>query len=164
PATVDFSSTTRFTKSSTVSRSSLAKGECVSVAAASRPALGTGSAGAQRRPPRKVTARSVTITSTSRCSQPPAGGTFRGRSPEGTPPTGGFGSGNGSTPLPDITRSPNVGGGAGLGPGTFRTFTGGAFGTVSSITASSFTITPVFARAGTTTVRTTTSTTYQASS
>jgi hypothetical protein len=143
PSTIAFNTATRFTKSSSTKRSSLAKGDCVTVASTdatvptARSTTGATTNGIPR-PPRKVTARSVTITSTSGCSQ-------------ARPARGGF------------TGTPPGGGPAGQRPGIVRNRFGvGVLGTVTSISGSTFTVASTFAESAMTTVTTTADTTYDA--
>jgi hypothetical protein len=124
----------------------------------------------------------VTITSTSGCEQGigGSGGFTTGRGFPGggsfTPPAGGFGEG-GTRPTPTGTSFPGFGSGS-SGRGGFAGRFGGAFGTIASITGSSFTVKSAFgAIAGatptaatgtttgtTTTVKTTSTTTYDVTS
>ncbi|HVV74989.1 MAG TPA: hypothetical protein VHC43_03060 [Mycobacteriales bacterium] len=163
PSTVAFSSSTRFTKTSAVTRSSLAKGDCVMVATA-EPATRTAT---PSQPPSRVTARSVTVTSSTGCNVGARGQSPPGAQPQGgfarqftgTPPTGGPGFSSGEQqPRPFATGSPGSGGNRrGFVRGRFG---GGVFGTVTSIRASSFVVKPAFGQSGTTTVKTTSKTTY----
>lgn len=186
PSTVAFSSSTRFTKASSAVRSSLAKGDCVTVTSTRAATGGSGTGAAAdgtATPPTHVTARSVTVTSTSACSQlrtqATPGGGFNGTPPAGSSPRfngevpggRGFGgggappqfSGGGGAPQPEATGSPGAGGSFSGGPGRVLRgrFGGGVFGTITAINGSSFTVKPNFAQAGTTTVKTTADTTYE---
>lgn len=166
PQTVDYGTDTRFTSTSSTSRSSLATGDCVAVTSAD-------SGGADRvRPtpgatpsfPTKVTARSITVTSTSGCQQPTeaAGGFPRGNF---TPPAGGFGESGTPRPFPSASGFPR---GRFGGSGTFRTGIGGAFGgafgTITAVNGSTIVVKSSFGSDNVTTVTTTSSTTYQATS
>jgi hypothetical protein len=168
PSTIAFTASTSFMKSSPTSRSSLAKGDCVTVGSTratvpgARSTTGATTDGVPQ-PPRKVTARSVTVTSTSACSQmgqgrrPPGGGFA------GTPPTGGPSAANGQAPQPITTAAPFGRGGNGQRPGVVRNrFGGGVFGTITSVRGSTFTVTSTFTGSAKTTVTTTADTTYDA--
>jgi len=161
PASIAYSSITRFTKTSTTQRSSLAKGDCVTVMPV-RPSNAGAQAttsGATAEPARTVTAAVVTVTSTSGC-QRPNGTQFQGGPSRGFG-FGSGGSGEGGAPGPNRTGFPQPGGFPSGGPGTARRgFFGGAFGTISSITGSTVALTTVFAQGGTTTVKTTSATVY----
>jgi hypothetical protein len=167
PQTIDFSSSTRFTATASTTRSSLAKGDCVTVASTATGA-GTSSRptpGATPSVPRNVTARSVTVTSTSGCPQATGGQGGFGGFPRGnfTPPAGGFGEGGTPRPFPTASGFPGGRFGSG-GSGGFRTGFGGAFGTIAAISGSSFTVKSSFGSSTTITVKTTSSTTYDATS
>jgi preprotein translocase subunit YajC len=143
--TVAWASITRFNKVSVITLSSIAKGDCVTVTGAPTTVTSNGT------PATKVTALSVSVTSTSGCPSRPGFGTFGGGGAPGnggTPP----GLSNQATPNPSATPSPNpsrgqgFGGGQGFGERGF----GGAFGTVESVTSSSFVVKSAF---GSTTVK-----------
>jgi hypothetical protein len=113
--------------------------------------------------PKNVTARSVTLTSTSGCEQRglrggPGGGGFNG-----TPPAGGLAA---TPPARGSTGTPPAGGFRnGDGPGGFRGRFGGVLGTITSITGDSFKVKSSFSASVstsnlTTTVRTTAGTAY----
>ncbi|HVT22454.1 MAG TPA: DUF5666 domain-containing protein [Mycobacteriales bacterium] len=165
PSTVAFTTSTRFTKSSPTQRSSLAKGDCVTVASTdatvptARSTSGATSNGILR-PPRKVTARSVTVTSTSGCRQT---GQFRDGF-TGTPPPDGPRFGNGEVPRPFATGTPPSGAGSNAQrPGIVRNRLGvGVLGTITSISGTTFTVASTFAESAKTTVTTTADTTYDA--
>lgn len=136
PQSIAYSSTTRLTKTSSTTRSALATGDCVSV----------GSAGGSS----NVTARTVTITSTSGCPTPVS------RRNGTTGPV------NGGAPRPFATGSPGFGG-LQRGPGNTRFASRGIFGTVVAVGPSSFTVRSVFGSTSSrTTVKTTSSTAYAA--
>jgi hypothetical protein len=151
--TIAWATSTQFSKVSAVSLSSLAKGDCVTVATGAKSAAAAAT---------KITATTVSVTSTSGCTQRGGfgGGGFPGG---GTPPSGSAG-GSSSSPRPFPTGSPGSRGGFGGGgfPGRGRGF-GGTFGTIASISKSSFVVTSVF---GSTTVKvkTTSSTTFTTTS
>jgi hypothetical protein len=119
--------------------------------------------------PTDVTATSVTVTSTSGCQQVTGGqGGFpggQGGFPGGgsfTPPAGGFGEGGTSRPVPTSSAFP---GGSGSFRGRFGGGgVGGAFGTITAIGGSSFTVKSSFGSGTTITVKTTASTMYDATS
>lgn len=166
PATVDYGSDTRFTTTASTTRAALATGDCVTVSTGTTDSAATNGATAA---PTTITAKTVTVTSTSGCQPPsgfgrvPGGGSFTPPAGGGfTPPAGGFGE-NGGTPRPFPTGSafPRLGPGSG---GFVRRAFGGAFGTIASITATSFTVTSPFGSSTTTTVKTTSSTMYDATS
>jgi hypothetical protein len=161
PASVVFGSATRFTATTSTSRSALADGDCVMVAGAAASSGGgpRASVGSPPSVPTTLTARTVTVTSRSGC-QREANFPDRGRRFTGTPRAGGF-------PPPtarSFTGTPPAGGfGAGRGPGSFRGRVGrGVLGTVSSIDAHSFVVTAAFGTGAKTTVKTTSATTYAA--
>jgi hypothetical protein len=158
PQTIAFSSQTRFTSTSSATRASLVTGDCVSVESTDAGSSVSGSRptpGATPSFPTTLTAREITITSTSGCPQPTGGqGGF------GEFPRGGF------TPPPGATASSGAvaggaeAGGSVPGPTTFRGRFGGAFGTITAIAGSSITVKSTFGGSATTAVKTTSSTTY----
>jgi hypothetical protein len=156
---VAFGSSTRLSKVSTVSLASLAKGDCVVVTNASGPASASASV---------VTARTVSVTGATACTQGFGGrGGFGGGG--GAPPGGGFGSaspnagGGSGFPRPVPSGSPGFRGGfrGGFGGRSGGPSIGADFGTVASVSTSSFVMT---SQRGvrTVTVKTTPSTTISA--
>jgi hypothetical protein len=170
---VAFGTVTTFTLTSSTSRSGVAVGDCVRVTSASTTnstvptARPTASPGTVPTVPKSLTAKAVTITSTSSCPRPSfnrggSGGPAGGFNGEGGPSTGN---------LPTPSFSPDAGGtlpnsapggqarsgfsGRGFAGGGF----GGATGTVTSVNGSTIKLTSQFGT-GTTTVTTTASTTY----
>ncbi|HVW80670.1 MAG TPA: hypothetical protein VHB69_07010 [Mycobacteriales bacterium] len=169
PQTVEFSSGTHFTSTVSTTRSSLATGDCVTVS--SNPA-DTGSSGTATPAPTSISAKTITVTSTAGCATGNGGpGAFAGGGFPGgggfTPPAGGFsGTGSSPRPFPTGTAFPGFGGqrgSAGRGGFAGRGF-GGAFGTVTSISPSSITVKSTFGSSRTVTVKTTSATTYDATS
>jgi hypothetical protein len=154
--TVAWASSTQFSKVSAVTLSSLAKGDCVTVATGAKP--GTAAA-------KTITATSVSVTSTSGCSQR-GGGFGRGGFPggNGTPPSGAPGGGT-TSPSPQPTGSPGSRGGFGRGgfPGRGGRGFGGTLGTIASISNSSFVVKSAFGSTNVS-VKTTSSTTFTATS
>jgi hypothetical protein len=148
---VAWASMTRFTRTSAVTLSSLAKGDCVAV-------TGGRNGSTSGTPPTSITAAGVSVTSTNGCSSGGlglgggnGGGGFGGGG-------GGGGFGNNATPNPSGSAQPGNGsGGRGNGGPGF----GGAFGTIASISASSFVVTSSFGSTAVT-VKTTSATTYSA--
>ncbi|HEX3825546.1 MAG TPA: hypothetical protein VHV79_13890 [Mycobacteriales bacterium] len=157
-STVAWASSTRFSKIATISLAALVKGDCVTVS----------STGNTARAASAITARTVSVTSTSGCARGlgRAGGGFGGGSGGGAPGNGNFGSaapfGSGGSPRPLPSGSGSPGRGFG-GPGFNGQGFGGAFGTVASVSGSSFVVTSLIGSKKVT-VTTTPTTTFTATS
>jgi hypothetical protein len=150
---VAFGSVTRFTRVTTVARSAVGVGDCVSATSkARRDASNTPSASV------------VTVTGTSSCAATRSGGGFSGGRPGGTPPSAGLGgtaAPDGSTP----TAPPSSGGFSGGRPGQPGNRAGsfgGTVGTVTSVSGSTIVVKPVFGGNGNVSVHTTSATSFRA--
>ena len=138
---VTWTASTKFTQEVSASRSAVTVGSCVTVTA---PRTSDTSSATPTTRPTEITAATVRITAATNGSCTAGGGRFGGQRPSGAP--SGFGT-QGAQP------------GGGQGRGGFRAF--GAFGKVTAVSPSGFTVQSDFGgQSTTTTVTTTGSTTY----